>query len=680
MTETAGLSEVEVEPQFDVFIRVPPHEQVDLLAGRLRSVLGMDELKVQSIVNRLRSMPVIQIGAKVSKGAADKAASDFKRVGFNVELQPVLALQIKAQVGKRPYECPSCEAETVLTAQRQCSQCGVYVDKLTEEFLLHKKISKEERRRAETLAAKDVEARARNAKNRAEALLRDKIRKELEEELGIKKVKISIFSGRAGLVRAGGVLLLIGGAFAGGMGASSLLYRSGRGSEPQLAHGISQVDDIEKLLMTSPSINKKLDEPSSAKADELGEPAVDMTSDESLINIAEQGRGKGEGLTVAQAVAASQKLAKPLVSRAEQTKVQQQENPENRSAVRNATVHAEIPVKLKPMLQAVLARILAELGHVQRAHEVIKTAYKAPMAVRGVDGTIQLKLADIEVEAFSLLGASESRVKSQLDVIVKNVAELPSPYWRALALARLGSILGSSPRPLVANALPYFQQANETAKQIAPIEQRDAAMGDLIVSMARLQLESATQYASKGLWSHARERVNESEAIHKQFVNGRTQSRLAAVEYQSQYLLGSHEHATEILQNAMINTEKLGLIEKLQALRVWAVVLHVSDSAAFQKLLILTQAQVEALQAGPEKMQVIGELALIHADAGKSDIFETLRSRAALITGVPPEAAVEINARLGVMGILALARNASKRGNFAAVEGYVRVVAKQLMN
>ena len=678
MTETAGLSEVEVEPQFDVFIRVPPHEQVDLLTGRLRSVLGMDELKVQSIVNRLRSMPVIQIGAKVSKGAADKAATNFRRVGFNVELQPILALQIKAQAGKGPYVCPSCEAETVLTAQRQCSKCGVYVDKLTEEFLLHKKIAKEERRRAEILAAKGVEAQARSAKNRAEALLRDKIRKELEEELGIEKVKTRIFSGRAGLVRAGGILLLIGGAFVGGMGASSLLDRSGRGSEPQLAHGISQADGIEKLLVASPSMNKKLDELSSAKADELGEPVVDMTSDELLMNVAEQGGGKNKGLTVAQAVAASQKLANPLVNRAEKSKVQQ-ENPENRSAPVNATVHAHIPVKLKPILQAELARILAELGHVQRAHEVLKTAYKVPLAERGIDGTIQLKLADIEVEAFSLLGASEGRVKSQLDVIGKSLAELPSPYWRALVLARLGEIVGSSPRSSVANAVPYFQQANEAAKQITPIEQQDVAIGNLVVSMARLQLESATRYASKGLWSHARERVTEIEAIHKQFVNSRNQSRLAAVEYQSQYLLGSHKRAKEILQSAMSTTEKLGLAEKLQALRVWASVLNVFDSVAFQKLLTLTQAQVEALQAGSEKMQAIGELALVHADAGKSEIFETLRSRVALIAGVPPEPAAEMDARLGVIGMLALARNASERGNFATVEGYLRVVAEHLM-
>ena len=59
--------------------------------------------------------------------------------------------------------------------------------------------------------------------------------------------------------------------------------------------------------------------------------------------------------------------------------------------------------------------------------------------------------------------------------------------------------------------------------------------------------------------------------------------------------------------------------------------------------------------------------------------FEAARARAAAIAGASGEAAAEMDARAGVMGLLALASHASSRGEHAAAEGYIRAVAENVL-
>ena len=151
MSDTEESVEVAQGLLVNIFIRLPAHTQLEPMAERLRSMLDMEEPKVQSIISRLKSMPIIQIGARVRKSAADRAAADFRRVGFLVDLRPVLSLEAKSdtQVDGNAYECPSCEAKVVLTEQGQCPECDVFVHKLSNDFLLRKKIATEERIRAQ---------------------------------------------------------------------------------------------------------------------------------------------------------------------------------------------------------------------------------------------------------------------------------------------------------------------------------------------------------------------------------------------------------------------------------------------------------------------------------------------------------------------------------------------------
>ena len=676
MSETKVLTGEVAEPLVNVFIRLPENARLELLVEGLRTQLKMEERKVQSIISRLQSSPAVQIGEQVAKSSADRAAADFRHVGFIVEMRSVLSLQAMTanQAWDGAYECPSCDSRVVLTELRQCPKCNVYVDKLSEEFLLRKKIAKEERRRAQSMMDKETESRTRKEKATSEALLRAKIREEIEDELGVERVKTSLFSGRPGLVYAGGLLLLAGGAFAGGMGVSSLLGPK-QGAPAEQMQAMSQAERIDKLLQATKGMGTKLDGPSVGDTAELGEPAMDPRSDESLTNVAEQKQGKGRGLTVAQAVAASQTLAQPLMQFAGgPSKV-----PE--SGAVKPPYEITVPATLKPLLQAELARVLAELGHVQRAREVLKTAYAGPDAGRSADGVIQLKLAELEVEAFGVLGGPEGRVKAQLAAIGKSVAELPTPYWKTLALARLGEILGRAPRFSMENAQPYFQQASEAVKDVTPAEHFDAAVDVLTVSMARLRLESATELAGKGLWSHARARVGHIDAAYKKAAQGPAYNRLAALKYEGQYLLGSYGPANETLAQAMAYAQTLALSERLPALRAWASVLPAADpvAAAFSTLLAATRAQVEVLAVTPEKTLALGELALIYADAGQAEIFETLRQRATSMKGSTPDAPAELDSRLGVMGMLALARSANKKANFAAAEGYLRAVAEHIL-
>lgn len=669
MSDTEESVEVAQGLLVNIFIRLPAHTQLEPMAERLRSMLDMEEPKVQSIISRLKSMPIIQIGARVRKSAADRAAADFRRVGFLVDLRPVLSLEAKSdtQVDGNAYECPSCEAKVVLTEQGQCPECDVFVHKLSNDFLLRKKIATEERIRAQALVLKDAESRARKQKSRTEALLREQIRQEIEDELGVQRLKTSIFSGRAGLVRTAGLLLVVGGAFAGGVKAASIMNPAAENAKPKIAKAALQAESIEKLLQATQGVGNKLDGPSEA---DLGEPVMVPGSDDSLMSVAQQASpitqktaepGQVQGESGAGAGAASHSL--------------------HQAAAFSAVAIVAVPVTLKPELQAEMAQVLARMGHVQRAREVLKMAYDTPAAGRSAEDVLRLKLVDLQVEAFGVVGGTDGRVKAQLDAFEKSVAELPTPYWKTLALAQLGEILGGPPRFSTDNAIPYFQQANELARQIEPVEQREAATGELMVSMISLRLESAEQFASKGLWSHARLRVSEINAAYKQFEGSAfNRNRLAALNYKGQTLMGNYSHAREILENAMAQAEKRVLAERLPALRVWAPVLPAANPAAFHKLLTAAQAEVEALQLHPAKMQALGELALLQAALGKPQAFEILRKRAVSLDRLSPEAAAQTDARLQVQGLLALASHAHKNGDSVTAEGYLRRVAGHLLH
>ena len=100
----------------------------------------------------------------------------------------MLSLQtMKAVEADGSSVCPACQKRIMLPANRQCPSCGVFVDKVTKEFLLRKKILEQERGKMALLASKQAADRELENTRSMEDAIRRQIRDELEEEFGLKK-------------------------------------------------------------------------------------------------------------------------------------------------------------------------------------------------------------------------------------------------------------------------------------------------------------------------------------------------------------------------------------------------------------------------------------------------------------------------------------------------------------
>lgn len=176
------------ERLYNVVAKKTGHISDDLLRRGLAEKSGLSAANIDGLMRKLQTSPKVRIGSSVPESKARHTKQVFEAAGLGIRLDPVLSLAAMEQVaddGK--IDCPACDERVELTEERQCPACGVYVDKVSPEFIARKKLEREEREKL-----KQIEEFARqkeeqeNRKNREEQL-RNEIRKELEKELGIGK-------------------------------------------------------------------------------------------------------------------------------------------------------------------------------------------------------------------------------------------------------------------------------------------------------------------------------------------------------------------------------------------------------------------------------------------------------------------------------------------------------------
>lgn len=143
------------EPQFDVFVswnKVTPLEEIKDLAQRLN---GMPPDKANALVNALSNSATVCIGKGATRERADSAKISMSRIGLAVELRPSLSLEV--DIGMSSYKCPACDERVALPQNRQCPKCGVFVDKVDDEFLRLKKQIDEQNRPQKKVALSAAE-------------------------------------------------------------------------------------------------------------------------------------------------------------------------------------------------------------------------------------------------------------------------------------------------------------------------------------------------------------------------------------------------------------------------------------------------------------------------------------------------------------------------------------------
>ena len=648
--------------QFDVWLRVPPRADLSAIAEYLTRHLGIDAVKVEQLVNGLKTHQRALVGHHVSEEAAKRAEANFRQAGLEVTLEPVLTLEAINEDDDGSIECPACEERVVLSPQRQCPQCGVYVDKLSPEYLLRKKVAMEERMRLRVVAQKQEEENQRESEAATEQRLRQKLRAELEKEF-LLKPKPAFFSGRLGLLKAAGALALLVAVFAGG-------YLAAIASNPRLdqpsvneallvgAAGQAQAGNPMTLKVTAPASNDSM----------TGNPATSEDVQPSLIQLAKQDQGGAETQTIMQAVAGS--LNAPTASAQNKTA-----GAVTTEAKVSVVAGSSLPAPLKIGLGAELARTLAELGQAPRARDVVTTLYAAAKLSGDNSAAIPVKRADLEIEAWALSQAPDSGVKAQLDTLITHASPIPEAAERAAALAQIGVILAQQPRLSTSASSAFFNAADDAVKLIKEPLIRASVSDDVLVAKARAQLEQLKAMARQGAWNRVAAAAAQIANLRHQASSNSATVRLLALSRQAEAIAGQEEQARKSFDEALTLTiQEADLLQRARLLHTLAQVPGVSQDGRLAPAISDLARAVEDKPA-PERADVLAELALLYADVGNREAFGVYRALALGVAGLSAEAVAGVFARLEVKSDLAYARQFQSAGDFLQAEERLRQAA-----
>ncbi|WP_395060545.1 hypothetical protein [Polaromonas sp.] len=702
---TAGAIESDT-PLFDVVINVPPGASLEEIERLARDVAGIAEDKVDRLIQVLRSSPQAKIGAAVTREKADVAQVQFSKAGLLVTITPLLTIQT-AMAGSYDgtFSCPACQKRVVLPENRQCPACGIFVDKVTDEFLLRRKMMEQERGKIEYLQAKSAKDSDKRSREMMEAALRAQVREELEKEYGIKKK-----GGLSGPVKAVGVLALLAVAFVGGKGLSpdGLPWgKSASGKDTGQAKVLS-ADSLEKTAQaTGADSDSATGTSAGAAAGGTGDPDLD----DPLIQAAAGKQTGGKQLTLEQALAASKTLAKSVGNttadramaggavdgKADSTASQAANNAID-SAVDGAagsTASADklisdaptatgatstaVPKQTKQVLTAEFAKVLAEIGQSARAREVLKAALAASNAASEPEGAAALRNADIKARAWAIQRREIGPARGVSDELKTRIMALDNAAERTQLLGSVAAILSQGGQ--IAPAIPrdFLSLAADSLKSVTGPGQPNAALGDLAVSMAEVFANEASARIKAGMWSKAQASAAQIEGLIKQAPDAWSQLRLHAIDHQIKQQMGQSDKARQSLDAALAEVGKNGnLLQRAAWLRSVA---QLSDNAADERLQALAnslQAQLEP-QSGADKARALTQLALLYAAGGLPSKADQSRRMAQSTAALSPADSTAINTDLIVRSDLAMAKVLQGLGRYAEAESLLQRVGGYLL-
>ncbi len=666
-------------PLFDVSVRMGKGRRIEEVERLAHEAAGMPAANIKALVGALRGGSSVKVGSRVTRERADQAGANFLKAGLEVDITPVLSISaIEHAVDDGKTVCPACSVRVLLPENRQCPSCGVFVDKITDEMLLKKKLMEQERRKLEFMAASDLKESERKAREAMELALREKIRKELEKEFGIGP-EHGLFKGKAGRIRAAGLAGLLAVAFAGGHFLSTVT-----GSSSKSAAAAS------KAANNAPKVAVIDAEGSTGDAD----------IDDPLIQAARGKRAEGQGMSIEQAIAASQTLAKSVGHSAPAAGVAGTAGKSNAATTSAAAggsgpapisggatavasdANAQAPkvsMLSKFLLKADFSTALAEIGQLARAREVIAELKKAVAGAADRGAAAAVQVADAEVDAWSLLPLAGRRVTQGLDALKASAAAMNDPAVRAQALSRAGVILIRHAQLPSSVSRDLLKLAADSLPAIRDPQQRSAVQGDWSVAVGEaLSLES-TSGARAAVWSRAQAAAAEVDAMIKKAPDEWSQARLYAIDHQLRGKLGQADKATQSLDAALaLVTKVASLSDRAAKLRTIAQLAGTTARERLSVAIAALQPEAES-KTGLEKAQTLTHLALLHADAGARAKADQTGLLAQQTPDLSATESMSISTELVVRGDMAAAKVQHAAGLYSEAERILQRLASYLL-
>lgn len=693
MADPAASIEESEEALFDVVVKVPQGARLDDIEKMALGPAGIRADRVESLIKALRSVPQAKIGAGVPRARADAAKEQFTKAGLTVEITPVLSIQIKTDGAfDGLFGCPSCKQRVTLPENRQCPNCGVFVDKVTDEAQMRRRIMEQERAKLDFQASRGAQQAEKMTRDQLEAQLRAEVRAELEAKMGIKKA-----ASKAG--QALKILALVGvmaAVFIGGRGTGSgwsWEELKGGGSAPK-----GKAAEVDKMLdSVGPAGGAQA---GAGAADGAGAATGDPDIDDPLIQAAGGKRIGAKGITMEQAVAASMTLAKSVGNTTAERALAGAPvgggsgaagaagtsggagggaASSGGAAGGGATAEATVAPAAKQLLALEFTTQLAEMGQLPRATQMIKALKASPKTTSDPAVASAARVADMEVRAWSMQSMGDSKARAAADTLMSDAAGLADPYERAAALSRVGAILARHPQLPPEASRAFLTKAVDSVKAVGNAEMRAVATGQWAVSFGEALLADAITKAKAGVWSKVQQASTQVDTLIAQAPDAASQAKLHAIGAQLKLQLGQQDKAVQGMEAGLAQAGRVELLsERAALLRAMA---QLSGGAGGDKL----QAAAAALQAqataktGGERARTLAQLSLMSVDAGQRGRASELADAARASPGLGASDAVQVNADLIVRSDMAAARVLHGLGLYAESETVLQRVGNYLL-
>lgn len=647
----------EAEPKFDVVVHMPSLFDLERMRRRAIEEIGYPPEKVEALIKALRSSPSVQLGKEVSKARADKARADLGRLGLEVEVNPVLSLApLDAPDGRTT--CPACGERAVLGPERQCPSCGVYVDKVTPEMLMRKRILEQERGRiAWRLSQQNPDTTVED--NAAmEARLREQIRAELERANGLERTHLR-FLNKIGTVPTAALGALMAGLMfgagwwaSGGNGPGQLQISAGGVLAARLAAPMNVEALVAQMEQMPPAAGR------------AGSGAIGRIDPEaSLAEYVRMTRAAGQSPSLDRALAALDATTGAAAD----------------AAPRTVGSLPPLPTEARARLLADLSQGLARAGQAQRATEVQATL-AAWRSTSDANLAAQLRRSQLMVDAWALQDPAGGAARARLDAIKTGLAAIADPAERAAATGDVAAVLARQPAVPEELAQGYLTQAADAIKTVADPAQRTSATQAWFVDYAAVQLAWLERAARSGQASRVKLLYDQLAAMAAKAPAGATAAHLLALQAQGARLAGRPPAEVSAAAAAALGQVAEGgdLPEQAALLRELQAELPGSEQGLLRSAV---QRLADKAEAAPALVRArsLTSLALAAADAGHLELHNQLRGKVLQTAGLSGEQGMQLRADLVVGGELAQARVLYQAGEYLRADQRLQQVAVFLM-
>lgn len=684
-------------PLFDVVITMPSTAKLKTIQELAATQAGMPPDRVERLIKVLRSSPHAKVGSAITLELAEEEKIRFTKAGLQVDITPVLTLQTTTSASYDGMEtCPACAKRFVMPENRQCPSCGVFIEKLTNEYLVRKKLMEHERELIEIQQSRAAINTEKSARESVEAAIREQIKKEFEEKYGLSKG--SLIQGKSGFLigitlAALAVLAYLGetGVTIAGfslpwgkketvaatnMSASSLQDADAKGltiGGRSLTSG--KKDTVADTNISAPSPQQASGGATAAAgAPAVGERTGDVDVDDPLIKAAGGKRMGAKDPTIQEAVATANVLGKSVGNTTADRALAGAAGAGGAAAPLAGP--AALPKQTRQVLTAEFATVLADLGQGARAREVLLSLGASIEPAADAKAAVAFQAAQLKAQAWAVRGMDSALARQAADDLKTKTQAIANAQERARLQGAVAAILSRSTQLPVAVPRQFLSMAAESLKAVSG--QGPAALGDLAVSTAEVFLHETTAGAKSGAWSKAKASAAQIEDLLKQAPDAWAQANLYAVDHQAKLQTGQPDKATKSLEASLaLAAKNSNLLERTFWLRNIA---RLSDAATQEQFNVATAALLVQLgsKTGMEKAQALTELSLLYTAAGlpaKSSQYRTLAQSTSGLSAVDTTA---INTDLAVRGDMAMAKMLHGLGRYAEAEALLQRVGAYL--